>query len=579
MMPDLSSSASDLGPATDPSADGRQELSDAANLPRFNVDRDPAAAVSVIITTYNHARFLGDAIQSALSQTVNPIEVIVVDDGSTDNPTAVLAGYPNVHLIRQTNRGLAAARNAGWRAARGKYIMFVDADDRLLPNAIASNLRRFSKFPNCAFVFGSYRWIDVLGRPLKDAEPAPDVDDDAYAVLLEGNCIGMHATVLYRRDRLEETGGFDEGLRACEDYDVYLRLARQYRIASGSECLAEYRRHDTNMSGDLPLMLGSALAVLRRQRSQLGADPRWRTAYKRGIRDWQLFYAERYLHHARIGVARSENRWMLMRDGYRVFRLAPIALPRAALGSAYIRLRRAVKRLCNRTRRVAPHKVRFGDLRRTTPISSAFGYDRGKPVDRHYIETFLARYADDVRGRVLEIGDNAYTRRFGGTRVSQSDVLHVAEGNPHATFVGDLANGDCLPGNAFDCIVFTQTLQLIYDMPRAVETLHRILRPGGVLLATVPGVSSVDRGEWGDSWYWSLTQAALRRLLEERFSQAGVEVVSYGNVLTAAAFLYGMAENELRPSEFEACDPRYPVIVAARAVKEAKHDAAQLTAV
>src|SRR5207302_1422674 len=114
------------------------------------------------------------------------------------------------------------------------------------------------------------------------------------------------------------------------------------------------------------------------------------------------------------------------------------------------------------------------------------------PIDRYYIENFLARHDSDIHGRVLEIGDDAYTRRFGGSRVTKSDVLHVAEGNPKATLVADLAQADWVPSEIFDCIIFTQTLQFIYDVKTVVRTLFRILKPGGVLLATVPGISQLS---------------------------------------------------------------------------------------
>jgi SAM-dependent methyltransferase len=214
-----------------------------------------------------------------------------------------------------------------------------------------------------------------------------------------------------------------------------------------------------------------------------------------------------------------------------------------------------------------PGRARLGDLRRVTPLSEWFGYDRGTPVDRAYIEAFLDRNAALIRGRVLEIGDNSYTLRFGGSAVTRSDVLHVDDSNPHATIVGDLADGAALPEAAFDCIVLTQTLHLLFDLRAAVGHLHRMLAPGGALLATVPGVSSVDRGEWGDTWHWSLTPLSLQRLLGERFAPANVAVESHGNVLVAAAFLYGLAAEELTAAEIAARDPRYPVIVAARAVK------------
>ena len=211
---------------------------------------------------------------------------------------------------------------------------------------------------------------------------------------------------------------------------------------------------------------------------------------------------------------------------------------------------------------VPPGDVRFGDLRRLTPMSRAFGFDRGQPVDRHYIDTFLRRHASDIRGRVLEVGDASYTRRF-GQLVSRSDVLHVNDGNPHATIVADLAEGDAIPSAAFDCVILTQTLHLIYDVHAAVATLRRILAPQGACLITVPGISQIDSGTWRDSWYWAFTPASLRRVLVESFGTS-VDVHSFGNVLAASAFLYGLSASELTPEELAVGDASYPVIVAAR---------------
>jgi SAM-dependent methyltransferase len=219
-------------------------------------------------------------------------------------------------------------------------------------------------------------------------------------------------------------------------------------------------------------------------------------------------------------------------------------------------------------RRLFPTRaVRFGDLRRLTPFSREFGFDRGTPVDRFYIEWFLSRSEADIRGRTLEIGDNSYTGRFGGNRVTHSDVLHVQEGNPQATFVGDLSSAEHIPSDVFDCIILTQTLQLIYDMRAAMRTLYRILKPGGVLLATVPGISQLERGQWKDTWYWSLTTLSTRRLAEEAFPSDRVEVESHGNVLTATAFLMGLAAEELGWPELEHSDPLYQLLITLRAAK------------
>lgn len=211
--------------------------------------------------------------------------------------------------------------------------------------------------------------------------------------------------------------------------------------------------------------------------------------------------------------------------------------------------------------------VKFGSLRRLTPISRDFGYDRGLPIDRYYIENFLTRQSQDVKGRVLEIGDATYTRRFGGDRVSKSDVLHVVEGNPEATIVGDLTQADNIPSEAFDCVILTQTLHLLYDMRTALNNLYRVLKPGGVLLVTVPGISQVVKCDWGDDWCWALTVQSARLLFEEFFPKTQVQVETHGNVLAAIAFLQGLAVEELSQEELNYQDDEYQVLITIRAVK------------
>jgi SAM-dependent methyltransferase len=210
----------------------------------------------------------------------------------------------------------------------------------------------------------------------------------------------------------------------------------------------------------------------------------------------------------------------------------------------------------------------MGDLRRVTPFSRQFGFDRGAPVDRRYIESFLQRHASDIRGRVLEIKERAYTARFGGDRVERSDVLDVDAGNRVATLVDDLTTGERLPDDGFDCVVLTQTLHFIFDVHAAARTLHRILKPGGVLLLTVPGLTPIPRHE-AASWYWSFSERSAERLFRSTFEEGHVDVCAYGNVLAATAFLYGLAARELRDAELDARDPDYPVIVTVRAVKAA----------
>ena len=203
-----------------------------------------------------------------------------------------------------------------------------------------------------------------------------------------------------------------------------------------------------------------------------------------------------------------------------------------------------------------------------SPIGGDFGWERGTPVDRYFIEGFIAQNAADIRGHVLEVGDDRYTRRFGGTRVEKIDILSIETTNPKATIVGDVQHADTLPQSAFDCIVLTHVLQLVFDLNAAVGSLHRALKPGGVLLVTMPGVSPMRIPSYPDvPWYWALTAPAMERLLGSRFGRASVSVEARGNILAATAFLYGLAVEELDISHLNVDDSTFPVVVGARAVK------------
>jgi SAM-dependent methyltransferase len=211
-------------------------------------------------------------------------------------------------------------------------------------------------------------------------------------------------------------------------------------------------------------------------------------------------------------------------------------------------------------------EVDFGDFRRLVPISMEWGFDRGMPIDRYYIERFLQEHAADIRGHVMEIGDDAYTRRFGGDRVTHCDVVNLYE-SPGTTIQADLVSAPKIPSDNFDCIILTQTLQLIYDLPSAVVTLHRILRPGGVLLATFPGITHTQDGQWAKHWCWSLTPASGRRLFGEVFPPEALQVEGYGNVLAAVSFLHGIAAEELKTEELDFRFPAFDVTIALRASK------------
>jgi len=212
-------------------------------------------------------------------------------------------------------------------------------------------------------------------------------------------------------------------------------------------------------------------------------------------------------------------------------------------------------------------QVKFGSFLRVTPINRNWGADRGCPVDRYYIEKFLSLRRRDIQGHVLEIGDDAYTRKFGGDRVQKRDVLHVAEGNSRATIIGDLAHAPHIPSDSFDCIILTQTLQLIYEARAAIQTLYRILKPGGVVLATFPGISQTYDSVWSTCWYWNFTPLSGKRMFEEAFAPADIKLQTFGNVLAAISFLQGLAAEEFTPQELDFSEPGYEVTISVRARK------------
>lgn len=212
--------------------------------------------------------------------------------------------------------------------------------------------------------------------------------------------------------------------------------------------------------------------------------------------------------------------------------------------------------------------VDMGDLRSLEPPSRRFGEDRGQPVCRWYIERFLERSSALVRGRVLEVAERTYTRRFGGDRVTESAVLHATAGNADATIVGDLATGAGVPDARFDAAILSQTLQCVFDVQGAARTIHRLLAPGGSALVTVPAIAPVSRYDverWGE--YWHFSEQSVRRLFEPHFGSGNVRVESHGNHVAAHAYLAGMAAAELHEAELLAHDPDYPIVITAVATR------------
>ena len=544
-------------------------------MPSETVQSKPL--VSVIIPCYNQGRFLGEAIASVQKQTYSNIEIIVVDDGSSDNTQQVANGFANVKYHYQANAGLSAARNAGIRKSNGFFLVFLDADDILYPNAVETNARLLLQNPYWAFVSGGHDKVDEWLYPLEDADESRVIEANHYQELLRGNYIGMHAAVMYRC-RVFDQFEYDTTLKACEDYDLYLRITRKYPVGCHRTRIAAYRRHGENMSRDHIRMLKQVLAVHARQKALLQNEEE-RGAWHSGVTIWKKYYAQ-LSYKDLFNAIGTTTRWPSIEELKVMATVIPARFKdyvikktrQDGLGVIKGILPDRVLRWFHRAGLYkqytpGPGKIEPGDFNRLTPFSADFGFDRGGAVDRFYIETFLQENSHRIKGKVLEIGDNEYTIKYGGERILQSDILHIDHSNTRATYIGDITNVPQIPSGEFDCIIFTQTLHLIYDFRSALKTCYRILKPGGCLLLTVPGITHIDKGEWRDYWLWSFTDTAMRKLMIECFNGSVVDIKTYGNVYVAAAFLYGMGLPEFRKEVLFHHDSSYQVIVSAAAVK------------
>jgi glycosyltransferase involved in cell wall biosynthesis len=257
--------------------------------------------VSVVIPCYNQAHFLADAIRS-----VDPgdfcVEIIVVDDGSRDATGEVAASFAGVRRVRQDNQGLAAARNTGLAHARGRFVVFLDADDRLLPGAIACGVQALERHPECGMAYGRCVMMGPDGEPWP-TPIQPLVHRDHYAALLRRNIIWTPAAVMFRREALAAIGGFARGFDAAADYDLYLRVTRRWPAHDHAETVAAYRRHPANMSGNASRMLRETLAVMRRH---VPADRSLREAWREGCAMWREFYGTHLVEEIRQHVQRGE---------------------------------------------------------------------------------------------------------------------------------------------------------------------------------------------------------------------------------------------------------------------------------
>lgn len=496
---------------------------------------DRALRLSVVALTRGPERLAERALCTALGQAAPDVELLVVGDTASLERARqfvdALGTPPLVRWIESHSSKPGATRNAGVRTARAAHVLLTDGGEALPPGYGAAIVERVASLPRVA--------TTVPVRPVGHSRPAWTSVSAPDAVAGPWN---FGSSLVLARAAFDRLGGFDERLREFAEWEWLLRA-----ISAGEDVLAAPAGESRQADDDVPLR-----ESLRSER------------HLPAIRDIVGRHHAFFARHRRHAVAAREQFVTSLRA-----REAQVRRERAQveadLGASLHTLSGLSADLAVYGRRT----LEFEDLRRTAPISRNWGLDRGMPIDRRYIHTFMGRHAADVQGDVLEMLDAELTTSYGRDRVRRSDILDIDPGNHRATVIADLRSAEQMPAQAYDCVILTQTIHVIDDMAAVLANVHRALKPGGVLLMTLPSASmvAVEYGPRGD--HWRVTEAGARALTERAFEPSSIEVRAYGNVLATTAFLYGLGCDDLEPHELETHDPAYPTLITVRARKAA----------
>ena len=530
--------------------------------------------VSGVIIFLNAARYFEEAIESVFAQTYENWELILVDDGSTDASTAIAKRYAESYPERvryvehpgHENRGMSASRNLGIKNGRGAYIALLDADDVWLPHKLKEQVAILNSQPEAMMMYGRTRfWSSWSGRPEDTArewltplglEPDQLIQPPHLLThfLRHEESVPSTCSVLIRRELFARVGYLEEEFRSqYEDLVFHAKASLRCPIYVASGCWDQYRQHCENSvaqakdSGEFHAFMPNPA-----REKYL----KWVFDYvaSQGVRDTQLNRAlARELWPYRHPVT-----WRLLEKILFSWIRFRMNLGKHLRQSMPSWLHYAIgRRLRGSNFAIPKHLVEFGNLRRLWPVSDA-GHDRGLPVIAYYTEQFLSRREGDVKGCVLEWQTDSYTRKLGGDRVTKSQV---------AGAMGESASTDTLPSDEFDCVIIGQALAYVADAVLTLKELHRILKPGGVLLAVLPGIAQAADPARISASFQPVTRLSADRLFAEVFPKGNIHIEGFGNVLTTMATLHGIAVDELHRDELDHPDPRYDVIIGIRATK------------
>lgn len=477
---------------------------------------------------------------SSLLQASLPIAKgsLVADPTTPQSADPWLTAFANVHglrFIRIERSEPGAGWNAGLTGAGPvDYAICLESGDTLDHRSIERMARRLDEAPGATFVTCGIEWL----------EPASSrsftVPAGCSAADILGDTRAAHVSSLFRWSAWLAGTRFDETLPALEHCDFWLSL-----ISGGHTGLVE-----------------AAPLLRRRVHSRAIYSQSWLSpAY--GDAAQRVFdrYGDLVNDVASLLVLKERA---VLRE-YR--RHEDLKLRRSRVGEQTQAMKARIGELTSAIPDIERPRIEADVFQRTSPLSHDWGYDRGTPADRPLIEKFLAAHRADVQGIVLEVQEDDYTRRFGGQKVLRADVIDVDPRNPRATAIADLRAPHQIASETYDCIILTQTLHVVDDMPAVVAQCHRLLRAGGVLLATLPCASRVclEYGQAGD--FWRVTEAGARHLFGDEFGSAEVETTPLGNAIVSAAFMLGMADSDLPGSAYDATDPYFPMLIGVRARK------------
>ncbi len=545
-------------------------------------------AISIIIPFLNAEKYISDSIESVLAQTRRDWELILVDDGSTDGSPSIalkyVGRYPErlQYIKNQENRGASAARNVGIAGARHDIIAFLDADDIWLPSKLECQVSILESRPDVAMVFCPLASFSNEQRQVESIQCMEDLREGVHmpphlaSRFLQNSAItpGPSAATI-RRDVLVRVGGFEERFRQVfTDQSLWHKIVLRWPVYLQLEPLVLYRQHA--LSSVARAIAGGSMPYLECEFA------RWVVRYLLGSPLVTAELMEAALH--RLDMAVRERVRQCRGEAGKKSRLAGMKRRTIEAARCYREVtmecgwRIGAKLMRRQGRAVSRRLLRTGAGGRlgkgycqrvalgfgVQPRSYLWGFDRGLPIHRYYVEQFLKEFSVDIRGSCLEFQEDSYASRFGGGRVSRLDVLHKDPGNPRATIIADLTHANAIPGGCFDCIICTHVLHVIYDLDKALSELHRILKPAGVLLVALPGLSMCDP-KWHE--LWRFTPEGLRLKLADTFGDENVIIKAYGNSLTAAGEVRGLIANEFTERELNSHDPRFAVEVCARAVK------------